>query len=387
MAAPMENARISHISGKGRCLIAQRYLTNGSTIFEEQPLISSQYLWNAFYNYTACDHCMKSLETAESMARRLTANHGLELPYKQCCETNPNNHVSCPACRVVYCSEECRLQALKSYHESLCLKDRINDPEHPINKLQETWRSMHYPPETASIMIIVRLLASIKQSANKPELLEKLGTFCHTAVNDQEQIVHKLLGEKFQEQIEILRLMISELFYTDDVKDLFTPSGFRSVIALLGTNGQGIGTSALSVWEKNVDKLPVTDAEKQQIESYLDKLYEDMDKESGCFLACEGTGLFTMQAACNHSCNPNAECTFPYNTNTLVVVATDDIKAGQEICTCYLDECMRQRSRHTRQKFLKENYLFTCHCVKCEAEKDEPDITSEEESEDEDMDS
>lgn len=47
---------------------------------------------------------------------------------------------------------------------------------------------------------------------------------------------------------------------------------------------------------------------------------------------------------------------------------------------------MLSRSRHSRQKELKENYLFNCTCSKCEAQKNEPDVTSDEEEEDDDDD-
>lgn len=46
----------------------------GDIIFEEAPLISSQYCWNAAYGYAACEHCLRPLETAEDNVRRLTAD-------------------------------------------------------------------------------------------------------------------------------------------------------------------------------------------------------------------------------------------------------------------------------------------------------------------------
>merc|ERR1719494_788752 len=108
-----------------------------------------------------------------------------------------------------------------------------------------------------------------------------------------------------------------------------------------------------------------------------------MDQESGQFLNCEGSALYQLQSCCNHSCAPCAEVTFPYNNSTLVMVATEDIETDQEISICYLDDCERDRSRHSRQKYLRENYLFHCNCFKCEEQSQDPDETSEEESDDE----
>lgn len=108
-----------------------------------------------------------------------------------------------------------------------------------------------------------------------------------------------------------------------------------------------------------------------------------MDEVSGTFLNSEGTGLYTIQSKINHSCAPNAEITFPHSNHILTVKALSEIKPGDEICISYLDECALSRSRHSRQKELKENYLFLCQCPMCAEQIDDPDVTSEEESDNE----
>lgn len=47
---------------------------------------------------------------------------------------------------------------------------------------------------------------------------------------------------------------------------------------------------------------------------------------------------------------------------------------------------MLSRSRHSRQKELRENYLFNCACQKCEEQKSDLDVTSDEEEEEEEDD-
>jgi len=61
-----------------------------------------------------------------------------------------------------------------------------------------------------------------------------------------------------------------------------------------------------------------------------------------------------------------------------------DLKANEEVFISYLDECTLSRSRHSRRKVLKDNYLFLCECLRCEEEMDQLDTTSEDESMDED---
>ena len=88
---------------KGKGLFANKNFKEGDVIFEEKPLVCSQFLWNAMYKYTACGSCMKSLETAEQMARRLTGNASLQLPHAaRCCEITRLGQklVSCHRCQV-----------------------------------------------------------------------------------------------------------------------------------------------------------------------------------------------------------------------------------------------------------------------------------------------
>lgn len=155
-------------------------------------------------------------------------------------------------------------------------------------------------------------------------------------------------------------------------------------MTLLGTNGQGVATSAISVWVKNCAELPLTDQERHELDKFIDQLYDDLDKEAGTFLDNEGSALYALQSACNHSCDPNAKAHFINNNYRLSMIAIRDIRCGEEVLVSYLDECTLSRSRHTRQKILMGNYLFKCSCMKCNVECDCPDVTSEEDmSEDE----
>ncbi|XP_048952090.1 protein-lysine N-trimethyltransferase SMYD5 isoform X2 [Canis lupus baileyi] len=335
-------------SAKGKGLFATQLIRKGETVFVERPLVAAQFLWNALYRYRACDHCLRALEKAEENAQRLTGKPGQVLPHPELCAVRKDLHQNCPHCQVMYCSAECRLAAAEQYHQVLCPGPSQDDPLHPLNKLQEAWRSVHYPPETASIMLMARMVATVKQG-----------------------------------QLELLRRLFTEALYEEALSQWFTPDGFRSLFALVGTNGQGIGTSSLSQWVHACDALELKPQDREQLDAFIDQLYKDIEAATGEFLNCEGSGLYVLQSCCNHSCVPNAETTFPENNFLLHVTALEDIKPGEEICISYLDCCQRERSRHSRHKILRENYLFVCSCPKCLAEADEPNVTSEEEEEEE----
>ena len=106
---------------KGKGLYAKDKIREGEHILMERPLICCQFSWNSLYKYVACNHCLRSLETAEEMARRLSGNIDLQLPFKECCgiEKNRCSHTKCPACSVCF-FEVSNKEIL--YHDANCFE-------------------------------------------------------------------------------------------------------------------------------------------------------------------------------------------------------------------------------------------------------------------------
>lgn len=75
---------------------------------------------------------------------------------------------------------------------------------------------MHYPPETACITLVLRILAFIKQCEEKQELLMTLRDFCYDLVNEDQSIFHKLLGDSFQQNIDTLYQLTVAAFPGED---------------------------------------------------------------------------------------------------------------------------------------------------------------------------
>ncbi|XP_030373563.1 SET and MYND domain-containing protein 5 isoform X2 [Scaptodrosophila lebanonensis] len=377
----MNHFEIREIAGKGRAMVATKDFIAGEIIFEEEPFVSHQFSWNAAYGYAACDHCMRPLETVLANVRRLANNQTVSMPLLQHDPTAAwfQQFTQCARCKVRYCSEDCLMEAQKRYHRVACLGAFRADDTHPINILNETWKKMHYPPETGTIMLLVRLLAMYQQTSKKQEFLEQLQSFQALIVNREQKIYHKMLGENFEQQMEQLYGAFCNAFKGEEFS-FTTPDAFKTLMGIMGTNSQGIATSVLSQWVSKVSELPLPDADKAQLDNTIDELYAKVGEFAGEFLNNEGSGLYILQSKINHSCVPNAQSTFPYSNDIVVLKAITPIQAGEEICISYLDECLLERSRHSRHKILRENYIFVCECPKCRAQISEPDVTSEEES-------
>jgi len=303
-----------------------------------------------------------------------------QIPFPQYGAVESAAYRYCQGCNVAFCSESCLTTALSSYHTALCIK---GNPSHPLLAVDEMWRNLHFPPETTSLVLLLKIIATVITTGSLPEVYRQ---FCASPVTEGDQShskVHKLLQPEFIAQIDQLRDALLQCFAEPAVAQVLDRDNFISLIALIGMNGQGIGTSTLASYCNKLDTLELSKDEREEVDSKVDQLWEDIEKHSGIFTDCEGTGLYELQSRINHSCSPNVEIQFVEGNARLSVKAVRDIAPGEELHISYIQCCELERSRHSRQKHLLENYLFDCWCVKCDSERAQADVTSDEESEEE----
>eukprot|EP00913_Durusdinium_trenchii_P010415 g9763.t1 len=80
--------------------------------------------------------------------------------------------------------------------------------------------------------------------------------------------------------------------------------------------------------------------------------------------------LFLELSRFNHSCSPNLEQTWNADTGEVRLVAAEPVKAGEELCTHYVELRLDRAERRQR---LHENYGFWCECPACAQPSEESD--------------
>ena len=118
---------------------------------------------------------------------RLAGVEEVELPLTEKYDpTDTSMHTQCDACGERYCSEMCMSKAAV-YHEALCC--RTCDPEerrlHPVGQVEEAWKKMHTPPETASITILLKLMAMLQHEL---EISDQASNEGHSEASDGLQL-------------------------------------------------------------------------------------------------------------------------------------------------------------------------------------------------------
>jgi hypothetical protein len=117
--------------------------------------------------------------------------------------------------------------------------------------------------------------------------------------SENQRFYHKLLRKEFevnlfiflilkffvQSQVEQLRYALEQFneqyMQLVEFKWFLTSDGFRQLLALLGRNQQGIGTSPLAIWVKKCEALstpaePVASA-SSDISQFIDAIYTKID--------------------------------------------------------------------------------------------------------------
>jgi import receptor subunit TOM20 len=90
-----------------------------------------------------------------------------------------------------------------------------------------------------------------------------------------------------------------------------------------------------------------------------------------------GAGFFAVSSYISHSCNPCARPTFESGNSEMHLVATRDIKAGDEITVSYVDASIHDdedavKARYRRRKELVRGWRFACQCDRCAREAPPP---------------
>ncbi|KAJ6458645.1 hypothetical protein C8R47DRAFT_1162934 [Mycena vitilis] len=89
-----------------------------------------------------------------------------------------------------------------------------------------------------------------------------------------------------------------------------------------------------------------------------------------------GTALYTVSSYLSHSCAPNARPSFSSGTSELHLIASKDLKKGDELSIAYIDVAQRPdesvtESRLRRRKELARGWRFACECSRCLKEAQE----------------
>ncbi|KLO18058.1 MAS20-domain-containing protein [Schizopora paradoxa] len=97
-----------------------------------------------------------------------------------------------------------------------------------------------------------------------------------------------------------------------------------------------------------------------------------------------GSGLYFVTSYLSHSCSPSVRPSFSGGTSDLHLIATRDIKQGEELTMAYVDVSQRSDesvdvARRRRRSELAKGWKFGCKCLRCEEELKVSEVSADEE--------
>ncbi|XP_063992315.1 SET and MYND domain-containing protein 4-like [Diachasmimorpha longicaudata] len=275
------------------------------------------------------------------------SSHSFGSSYKACaeCTTPTTAGIPCHFCPyVLYCSESCRSNAWKVYHQMECsILGLLLDADVP----------------TTAVLAMKILLKALKETGSVDDLealVERLDVVTDPLVHgftedvfdcSKYAAVHSLLihpdkhmgCDRFH--TSLVSLMI--IYYLATMTEAFGPKYPKYIsIVLKEPNLRFLVQLLMKLWQ-------IVEMNAKRPNQFNMTNHDDVI-------------LTPFTSLLNHSCNPNVLIFGNYEP---VVIALRPIKAGEPIFCSYQDHTYNRILKNLRRPMLLERYFFHCYCVAC----------------------
>ncbi|KAF9561202.1 hypothetical protein EC968_005829 [Mortierella alpina] len=293
-----------------RGLIATKDFAVGETIYSESPIISS--LEPSMEGGEFCHYCLKQI---------------VEEEFK----------VPCSTCsKVVFCSPPCESSAMTEFHAVLCTKDS-EDASSPERGLYDYTKETNnkYPEMIAKFL--VRMVH--EETVNSGE---EYNLFDHI---ERLRFLEVRPSAAEEKEIELLKTALGSKI--PGIEEFINEERYLTLKGKLLYNAYGVSTSLDA--NRSVEPSP------EQYRSIHDA-------------PVVGAGFYRVSSYMSHSCDPNTKVAYQEHHNSLSVVATKAIKAGDELHVGFIDQKNGTLSTEERRQELFQHYRFKCMCPVCETD-------------------
>jgi len=322
---------------KFRKVIALRRLIKGSIVITSRPLCNPVIF--PTHRSQHCETCFRSRNgTPKDAATKTSSSSAIAsvTPLSPQSSKQIIDLKRCSSCKKrYYCDTDCSTIAWRGWHKWICA-DKDNEKE-----------DLDYEMLKMVVMSLERLKNGMYKESDDAEVLwgiDGRGTHDSSSKDKRETLAltayvfSTLMGH---EAVSDPALLTKLKGVATQVRDQLTSSSSKFVFKNDGSQGSPPSVSELVQYlcRFHCNNFSIHDAQ--------------------LFTLAEGT--FPIGALFNHSCRPNA--IVMYEGKVQIVRALEDIEAGEEVCTSYVDNGVQ---RLERRQLLREKYFFECLCPRCE---------------------
>lgn len=273
-----------------------------------------------------------------------------------CLKCSYLNLIPCVGCsHAMFCSEKCLQKGLREFHQYECpiMQDILEllSPEAMIG-LRNTLKGFCLFEDLSELQAVFdqrnddrREDFDLEVMDCDPKTLFKV--ICHQSTNQERRSIEDLLNLSLTAGV-IYKLLV---FKSDLILKLETANQHHLLMEML-LHFLQIAT---------INSFSMTSLQEISLNNSKGTRFETEHEF--------GIASYPFSSFLNHSCAPNVTKTNAGpNHETMLVVVTRPIKAGEQIFDCYFSSVHHYKSdKMERQKLLFEQYNFACSCLACQS--------------------
>ncbi|KAJ3923734.1 hypothetical protein F5877DRAFT_63040 [Lentinula edodes] len=354
--------------GPKKTLVLTKGVKTGEAIYKEFPIVAALDS-DIQAAGTHCSQCLRSVEPSMSIKE-------------------PESH----ALNTVYCSAACQSAAKSQYYGLLFTLERPLPQEIPsepstAEQLNERRKAQaqfanylkNEMPGHAAPLLVAQFIArqvNVEMSKLISQTLSKTTTTADQADFTDADGGDYLLADHFErlryvdvdspkDGLKLLTAVLDSAMPGLDA--LATDERYATLLGKMLYNAYGV------YYDGGRDDRPVTNNRPEDIERTRTAVGTSRQI---------GSAVYTVSSYLTHSCEPTARPSFDAGTSQLHLIATRDLKAGEELTVAYVDVTQHEGEsvvdcRRRRRMELARGWKFACPCERCEKEAKELGVISE----------
>ena len=312
----------------------------------------------------ACENCCKPLGTMAMQATHLSGGPEVELPLADEEEATLADDVPCKCdCGARYCCQACSNMAAPA-HALLC-SGRSKAAADALIKFES------HAMETEELFLFAARFVACAIAAGS-QGLELFASLCRVPFWElSDEGIEKTREEKreVREECDTSRKLLLAVLaappHKVNASAWLTPEAYAGLLGAIRRNAILVELShplrdllpMLHEWRRC---QPASSANGKAVGAMLDALPKPLPE-------CLWSAVYPKISCVNHSCMHNAEVQWFDESHEGTLVATRDIRKGEEIFISYIPDHVQADTVHARRASLRD-YGFECDCQKCSVE-------------------
>ena len=353
--------RVVLTEASGKALQAKRALAKDAVLVDEPAQLA--YALPDNEHVSSCANCLRCMEAFDPCAlvedRRATGKWP---------RPAQSSRVRCDDCKLQwYCSPLCQKLAARRFHAAECPREDATR--------RAALEALHaYCRETGehAYVGLLRMYAHIVANADRlgGDLEAAQRPFSGLVSDDFVGVTDQALLRDSKPRALIHAVLGGDAFEAK-FPHLAKHATFQNMLGKISLNSTQIDpASPWFLYAAELRKIEDTRAKFDAMNVYMEHLGK-LSREDVEAQQVHGAAIYFVHPNINHSCTPNAKVANPHGDHRIVVKATRDIGAGEEITLSYINEMLPVQER---QQQLMVQYMFRCACPRCTTELLEADL-------------